>query len=128
MDFNGKTVAIIGVAKSGIAAARLLKRLGANIIMYDAKPKEAFAELQAAGVAVALSDVFALELDNVPGGAADVVRTISEAGISIAYLYSFTHKGKGILIFRTDNMDEAREVITKNNLKYICGKDISELF
>jgi hypothetical protein len=92
------------------------------------QPKEAFAELQAAGVAVALSDVFALELDNVPGGAADVVRIISEAGISIAYLYSFTHKGKGILIFRTDNMDEAREVITKNNLKYICGKDISELF
>lgn len=44
MDFNGKTVAIIGVAKSGIAAARLLKKLGANIIMYDAKPKEAFAE------------------------------------------------------------------------------------
>ena len=44
MDFNGKTVAIIGVAKSGIAAARLLKGLGANIIMYDAKPKEAFPE------------------------------------------------------------------------------------
>ena len=90
------------------------------------QPKEAFAELQAAGVAVALSDVFALELDNVPGGAADVVRTISEAGISIAYLYSFTHKGKGILIFRTDQSDKARETILNNGLKFIAEKDLTE--
>ena len=38
MDFNGKTVAVIGVAKSGIAAARLLNGLGAEFLMYDAKP------------------------------------------------------------------------------------------
>ena len=91
------------------------------------QPKEAFAELQAAGVAVALSDVFALELDNVPGGAADVVRTISEAGISIAYLYSFTHKGKGILIFRTDDNEKAVKVIADNQLQSINEADLSEL-
>ena len=92
------------------------------------QPQQAFAELQAAGVAVAFSDVFALELDNVPGGAADVVRTISKAGISIAYLYSFTHKGKGILVFRTDNMDEAKAVISENKLKFIAEEEISQLF
>ena len=92
------------------------------------EPNRAYEALRTAGIAVALSDVFAIALDNTPGRAADAIRAFSDAHISIAYLYSFTHKGKGILIFRTDNMDEAREVITKNNLKYICGKDISELF
>ena len=91
------------------------------------QPKEAFAELQAAGVAVALSDVFALELDNVPGGAADVVRTISEAGISIAYLYSFLLGGKGVLVFRTDNAEKARTVIESNGLGIIAEKDLSKL-
>ena len=90
------------------------------------QPKEAFAELQAAGVAVALSDVFALELDNVPGGAADVVRTISEAGISIAYLYSFLLKDNGILVFRIDEMEAACKVIRDNNLRYINEENIGQ--
>ena len=40
MDFKNKNVAIIGVAKSGISSALLLYKLGANVFLYDAKPKE----------------------------------------------------------------------------------------
>ena len=71
-------------------------------------------------MAVALSDVFAIELDNQPGRAADAVETFSKAGISITYMYSFLLNGKGILIFRTDNAEQARETILQNNLKYIA--------
>ena len=84
------------------------------------EPKRAFDELKKAGVAVAQSDVFALELDNEPGRAADAVETFSKAGISITYMYSFLLGGKGILIFRTDNAEKARETIQQNGLKYIA--------
>ena len=84
------------------------------------EPLRAFEELKKAGVAVALSDVFAIELDNQPGRAADAVETFSKAGISITYMYSFLLNGKGILIFRTDNAEQARETILQNNLKYIA--------
>ena len=90
-------------------------------------PMQACEELKKANVAVALSDVFALEIDDQPGRAADAVKTFSEAGISITYMYSFLLRGKGILIFRTDNAEKAREAILLNNLKFIVEKDLTAL-
>lgn len=72
------------------------------------EPARAYQELKSAGVAVALSDVFALELDNEPGCAADAIRSISDAGIGITYMYTFLLNGKGILIFRTEDTEKAR--------------------
>ena len=83
------------------------------------EPMRACDELKKAGVAVALSEVFALEIDDVPGRAADAVSAFSEAGISITYMYSFLLRGKGILVFRTDNNEQAVEVIARNQLKSI---------
>jgi hypothetical protein len=78
-------------------------------------------------VAVALSNVFALELDDEPGRAADAVQTFSEAGISIAYMYTFLLRGKGIMVFRTENSEAAQKVITENKLRYIEEPDLSKL-
>ncbi|MBQ0126883.1 MAG: amino acid-binding protein [Bacteroidales bacterium] len=90
-------------------------------------PDRAYNVLKEAGVAVSLCEVFAIQLDDVPGRAADAIGLFANEGISIAYLYSFLLKGKGVLIFRTDNADRAREVIAKNNLKAIPEKDLSLL-
>ncbi len=38
--FNGKDILIVGLAKSGLAAAKLLHNLGANIVVNDQKPLE----------------------------------------------------------------------------------------
>ena len=89
------------------------------------EPDRAYTELKAAGVAVALSEVFALELDNQPGGAADVVRIFSDASIGITYMYAFLYKGNGILVFRTDQEQEAREVISANGLHYLMAEDLA---
>ena len=91
------------------------------------EPMRACEELKKAGVAVALSDVFALEIDDQPGRAADVIKTFSEAGISIAYLYSFLLRGKGILIFRTDNTDLAVKIIEDNQLRSISEEKLQGL-
>ena len=89
------------------------------------EPSRAYQELKNAGVAVALSDVFALELDNEPGCAADAIRAISDAGIGITYMYTFLLNGKGILIFRTEDTEKVKETIILNNLKFIAEKDLS---
>ena len=90
------------------------------------EPIRAYEELKKAGVAVALSDVVALELDNEPGRSADAIEIISKTGISITYMYTFLFNGKGILIFRTDNTDAARETIILNSLKFIGEKDLTK--
>ena len=65
-----------------------------------------------------------MKLDNEPGKAADAVRIISDADISITYMYTFLWGGKGILIFRTDQTEKAREVILRNELSFIAEKDL----
>lgn len=91
------------------------------------EPVKAYTVLKEAGVAVSLCDVFAIELDDEPGRAADAIEAFAREGISIAYLYSFLLNGKGVLVFRTDNADKAREAIIANGLKFIAEKDLSKL-
>ncbi len=42
MNYTGKRVMVIGMAKSGIASAQLLLEKGAHVVLYDAKPVSAF--------------------------------------------------------------------------------------
>ena len=78
-------------------------------------------------MAVSLCEVFAVELDDRPGKAADAIALFAGEGINIAYLYSFLLNGKGVLIFRTDNTEKAAEVIASNGLSVIEEKDLSRL-
>ena len=91
-----------------------------------AEPLRACDVLKEAGVAVALSDVFALELDNRPGAGADVVEAFSAAGISLSYIYTFHMRGKGIMIFRTDNAELAAQVITDNKFLSIEEEELEK--
>ena len=127
--------------KSGslVKVLDLLRRFGVQIIastipdtaengiyrVICSEPLRAYEGLRKSGIPVALSDVFALELDDQPGRAADAVEILSNAGIGLTYMYSFLLRGKGILIFRTDTPDLARETIILNEMKFIAEKDLS---
>ena len=139
MTINQLSIFIENRSGTLIKVLEVLKQSGIQIIastiadtaeygiyrLICSEPLRAFEELKRAGVAVALSDVFAIELDNQPGRAADAVETFSKAGISITYLYSFLLNGNGILIFRTDNSELARKTISQNGLKYIAEQDLT---
>ena len=83
--------------------------------------------LKAAGISASVSEVFAITLDNSPGRAADAVRFITGAGIGISYLYSFLLGGKGILVFRTDDVERTKEVIRAQGLSSIDDEGLMAL-
>ena len=89
------------------------------------EPARAYTVLKDAGISVTLSDVFAIMLDNEPGRAADAVKTLSDEGIGITYMYSFLLGGKGILVFRTDDPERTREVIILNDLAFVTDKELA---
>ena len=91
------------------------------------QPEKAYDVLREAGVAVSLCDVFAIELDDRPGKAADAIELFAGEGINVAYMYSFLLNGKGVLIFRTDNTEKAAQIIASNDLNVIREKDLSRL-
>lgn len=89
------------------------------------EPMRAYDALKELGISVNLSEVFAITLDNQPGRAADAVRVMSDAGVGISYMYSFLLGGKGILIFRTDNPELTKKIISE---KYLQALDDDALF
>ena len=94
-------------------------------IVYS-EPQRAYQELERHGVAVALSDVFAIELDERPGQIAAAVRDLSEANIGIVYMYSFFIHGKGLLIIRADKAEEARDVIQRSGLRCVPESELPD--
>ena len=88
------------------------------------EPDRACAALKEAGVAVAISEVFAIEMTDRPGGAADAVKAFSNAGIEITYMYAFLLDGRGILVFRTNQEELEREVVTRCGLRVLSAEDL----
>lgn len=86
-------------------------------------PAQAYLILKDAGINVQLSEVFALSIDDQPGRAAETIKKISDAGVSILYLYSFLWKGKGVLVFRADQSEKAKESIMLNKLTFLTEED-----
>lgn len=86
-------------------------------------PTQAFLILREAGINVQLTDVIALSIDDEPGRAAQAVSTLSAAGVSILYMYSFLWKGKGVLILRTNPVEKTQEVITIHKMSLLTEID-----
>jgi hypothetical protein len=141
MTIHQLSIFIENRAGTLVNVLKLLKRSNIQIIastiadtaeygiyrLICSEPMRAYKELQESGVAVALSDVFAIELDDQPGRAADAIEVFSNAGIALTYMYSFLFNGKGILIFRTDDAELARKTIEDNHLSYITEGSLQKL-
>lgn len=84
---------------------------------------QAYLTLKEAGINVQLSEVFALSIDDQPGRAAEAIKEISDANVSIMYLYSFLWQGKGVLVFRADQSEKAKEAIMLNKLSFMTEED-----
>ncbi|MCQ2152415.1 MAG: amino acid-binding protein [Bacteroidales bacterium] len=127
---QGTLIKVLQLLKE--AGVQLIASTIADTVEYGiyriicSEPDRAYSILRDKGISVALSDVFAIELDDQVGRAADTLTLFSEAGISIAYMYSFLLKGKGILVFRTDDNEKTCQVIREQGLRYIPESDLSK--
>ena len=120
-----KVLQLLKEAKIQLVASTIADTVEYGIYrIICSEPSRAYAVLKGAGISVALSDVFAITLDNEPGRAADAVKILSDEGIGITYMYAFLLAGKGILIFRTDNPERTREVIILNDIPFISDKEL----
>lgn len=91
------------------------------------EPGRALDELRKAGIAATPSDVFAVELEHKPGKAADAMEIFAHEDIEISYLYSFLLGGRGILVFRTDNGERAKEIIKDKQLRCVTDEQLLTL-
>jgi hypothetical protein len=65
-----------------------------------------------------VNEVVAAEIEDKPGSLAELLKPLTEAGVSIIFMYAFitfTNKGNAIMIFRFSDNDKAIEVLTAND-------------
>ena len=87
------------------------------------EPAKAYLILKEEGINVQLADVIALSIDDEPGRAAQAVQAFSESGVSISYMYSFLWKGRGVLVFRANPSEKAKEVIMLKKLSFMTEEN-----
>ncbi|MDR2920509.1 MAG: acetolactate synthase [Tannerella sp.] len=95
--------------------------------MIVSDPEKAYAILKAKNVSANLTDVLAIVTESRAGSFAHILNQFTQAGLNIEYMYCFSIKEKSILILRTNNRENAREVIRLQNMDYICENDLSNL-
>ena len=70
-----------------------------------------------------ITEVVAVEVPDVPGGLSNILKILSDANISVEYLYSFvrTHKNNALIIFRVEDPKAAAKVLKENKVDVLPG-------
>ena len=83
--------------------------------------KKALEALEAKGFTAKVTDVFAIEMDDSPGGLGKVMALFHETGVNIEYLYSSLENknNKAVVIFKVDDIEHGNQVIKQHKLSSI---------
>lgn len=81
------------------------------------------------GFTVGKTEVLAVEVPDRPGGLANILNAMRDAGINVEYMYAFVQRsvGNAIIIFRFDELDKAIEALQKAGIKILKGEDVYAL-
>ncbi|MFO7973877.1 MAG: ACT domain-containing protein [Candidatus Hydrogenedentota bacterium] len=95
-----------------------------RLIVRD--PDKAKEVLEAAGCVVNTTEVVAVEIEDRPGGLADLLDIIDKADINIEYMYAFTfgREDKAIMVFRFEAPDEAIEKLQAAGVGVVGSVDL----
>lgn len=140
-----KQISVFLENKSGRMAAvtRLLAEAGINIralsiadtsdfgilrLIVD-QPDTAYRILKENDFTVSTTEVIAVEMPDVPGGLAGVLKVLNQEEINLEYLYAFMGcSGNSALnIFRVEQIETAIEVLLRNKIRVLSGEEVYSL-
>ena len=93
------------------------------------KTEEAAKLLAEHNFAANITEVVAVEVDDKPGGLAEVLKILADNDVNIEYMYGFVEKfsDRALLVFRFDKPEQASRILTKNEVKIIRQEQINGL-
>ena len=125
-----EVTAILAEAEVNIRALALADTSDFGVLRLIVNDNDkAEAALKNRGFTVGKTAVVAVEVEDKPGGLYSILNILHREGINVEYMYAFVQQGgdNAVMIFRFDNLDEAVEVLQKNNVTVINGKDVYTL-
>ena len=72
--------------------------------------------------------VIAVKMNDKSGALNNILTTLEAADINVEYVYAFTGavQGNAYVVFRVDDVENAEEVLNKNNIPTLNDEDINE--
>lgn len=85
------------------------------------QPDKAYEFLKEKGFVVRETPVFAIEVEDKPGGLHGLLKTLDANDINVEYMYAFVEKesDKALMVMRFDNLEKAEKILKENNISVI---------
>ena len=122
--------ATLAEAKVDIRALSLADTTDFGILrLIVDKPEEAVLALKEAGLTVSLTNVIAIGIDDKPGGFARAVRVLSDAQISVEYLYAYVSRSEELacVILRVEDNDNAIKALSDAEIRLLSQGDMFDM-
>ena len=92
-----------------------------------ADPAAAKKILEEAGMVVRTTEVVPVEVSNTPGGLAQALGAIEDAGLAVEYMYDFgaaCQGDKAAIVFRFEDPDRAIEALQKAGVRILSREEL----
>ncbi|MGE5551969.1 MAG: ACT domain-containing protein [Bacteroidota bacterium] len=95
-----------------------------RLIVSD--PDQALTALKSEGFTVSATEVIAVQVQDRPGGLADILGILESAGINIEYMYAFVGKAldDAVVVFRVEEIDRAIGLLGEKGVTLLRGDQV----
>ena len=92
-------------------------------------PEEATRVLKEHGFTASITEVIAVELEDRPGGFADVLEILAKENIGVNYIYSTirSKEGAAIIVLKVEDPEKAIDVLLSNNVKLYKAHELGNI-
>ena len=93
------------------------------------RPQKAYEALEERGFTVSQTEVVVVEVEDKPGGLAQVMAILGKEGINVEYLYAFVApKGRGALVvLKIEEKKATVDLLQEKKVKNLSAEEISRL-
>lgn len=87
-------------------------------------PEKACRILKEQHFAVTMSEVVGIRCSNTPGSLAKILRYLSDADVSIEYMYSYIHNNVSDIIIRPDDMERCLSALSEKEVELVEAEEV----
>lgn len=91
------------------------------------EPEKGYNVLKEAGFTVKVTDVIGLSVPNTAGALSVVLKYLSDNGVFIEYLYSFSNGDYANVVIRPSNLQECERILEEKKVDLLADSDLYKL-
>ena len=121
---------MLGAAGINIRALMIAETETFGVLrMVVDKPAAAVELFRKRSITANQTEVVAVEVDDTPGGLAQVLKVLTENDLNVEYMYGFVEKfsENALLVFRFEDSEKASQILKANGINVVGGHDIETL-